>query len=77
MISSRAQTNDLRISDSPVDTIVFSAGTVTADGAEVFASGKRVIRRVGCDRFVLSARRGAEEVAVTTSVEGSYMQRRE
>lgn len=59
--------------DLPIDAIVLAAGTVTADRAEVFASGKRVVRRVGRDSFVLATRRRAQKVAVTTSVEGSYM----
>lgn len=65
------------MSDLPIDTIMLATGTVTADRAKMLASGKRVVRRIGCGCFVLSTRRRTQKVAVTTSGEGSYMQRRE
>lgn len=61
----------------PVHAVVLAARTVTADRAQVFAARQRVIRRIRRDRLALAAGRRAQEVAVTTSIEGSYMQSRE
>jgi len=50
---------------------VFATRTVTADRTQMFAARQGVIRRIRRDRFALAAGRRTQEVAVTTSIEGS------
>lgn len=55
----------------PVDAVVFAACTVAADRAQMFAARQRMIRRIRRDRLALTTGRCTQEVAVTTSIEGS------
>jgi len=50
---------------------VFATRTVAADRTQMFAARQGVIRRIRRDRFALAAGRRTQEVAVTTSIEGS------
>lgn len=55
----------------PVDAVVFATRTVAADRAQMFAARQRMIRRIRRDRLALTTGRCTQEVAVTTSIEGS------
>ena len=57
--------------NSPVNAVVFATRTVAADRTQMFAARQGVIRRIRRDRFALAAGRCTQEVAVTTSIEGS------
>jgi len=57
--------------NSPVNAVVFATSTVAADRTQMFAARQGVIRRIRRDRFALAAGRCTQEVAVTTSIEGS------
>lgn len=63
--------NDTEIINLPVNAVVFAARTVAADRTQMFAAGQGMIRRIRRDRFALTAGRCTQEVAVTTSIEGS------
>jgi len=55
--------------NSPVDAVVFPARAIAADRTQVLAARQRVIRRIR--RFALATGRRTQDVAVTTSIEGS------
>lgn len=63
--------NDTEMINLPVNAVVFATRTVAADRTQMFAARQGVIRRIRRDRFALAAGRCTQEVAVTTSIEGS------
>jgi len=50
---------------------MLAASSIAANRTQVFAARQGVIRRIRRDRFALATGRCTQEVAVTTSIEGS------